>query len=850
MPLTWDVLLRSLREASGLSREGWAVRLGYGRSTVQRWEHGVHVPDAAAEQALLDICRERALFRAYQAGALAGLQVDEETLRRALAGARLQSLSLDFAPTLPRIESNSAALPESFTSFVGRTWEIAEVARLLTAARLLTLTGPGGIGKTRLAVEVARTLAPGFSEGVVFVDLAGVTDSREVLPALARALGLQVRDDDPIERALSDHLRGPRLLLLDNFEQVLEAGPRLLALLSATPELRLLVTSRIALRLSGEQVYAVPPLPLPGTSGGLSLPDVRENPAVRLFVDRVRAVQPDYLLSDEAAVVVAGICRRLDGLPLAIELAAARMRVLSPSALLARLDHRLPLLAAHVAGQPERQHALSATIAWSWDALADGERTLFRRLSVFAGGWTLPAAEAVAGGTSSEVLDGMTALLDHSLIFRTDDDDEPRFDMLATLREFAREKLAEADDDAATSARHAGYVERLVAAAADRAWQSGRVEVELLRPLDAERDNVLAALAWAQNADPELGMRVIGSLSLWFYLRSPREGRQRAETLLLAAGDGCSPTAWARASYTAAVCAVGQLDRAAAVIHLERALPVLRAEGDMRLLPRALSLLAVSLPASQPERALALADEAVGLAREHGSRQELALACHQAALARARVGCEPERARALVLEAEALSAATGADWMGSAADVLLGTLARADGRVEESRRLHAERLEHGTPFTADGGIVELQLLLARQADDSSEVARLRRDALLLARRLGNAALTSRCLIDAAAALVARGQHTQAARLLAAAEPFCDEELSGVLGSSRTEYDAALEAVEAALRSEGMTSAAAGSHPLSLEQSVELALAELEQYDEVSALDECERRAATSGATFG
>ena len=308
--------------------------------------------------------------------------------------------------------------------------------------RLLTLTGPGGTGKTRLALAVAERVAPTFPDGVVFVPLAPLGDPALVASAIAERLGVRERAEQTLRDALVTHLAGKRLLLvLDNFEHLLPAAPLVAELLGACPALRVLTTSRAPLRLSGEHLYPVSPLALPDAGRLPSLEELGQTAAVRLFVERVRAVKPDFALSEANAPAVVEIVRRLDGLPLALELVAARARVLSPAALAARLDRSLPLLTGGAQDLPDRQRTLRETIAWSYDLLRPNEQVLFRRLGVFAGGCTLEAAEAVANlDEPFDVLEGMAALLDASLLQSEEQDAEPRYTMLATVREFAQER--------------------------------------------------------------------------------------------------------------------------------------------------------------------------------------------------------------------------------------------------------------------------------------------------------------------------------------------------------------------------------------------------------------------------
>lgn len=427
-------------------------------------------------------------------------------------------------PPLPKPDFPDAPLPTPLTSFVGREREIEEVAELLRRpeVRLVTLTGPGGVGKTRLALQVAVDLVDSFDD-VVFVALAPVRDAALVLPAVAQVVGIPDVGDRPLADRLALAL-GDRscLLVLDNLEHVLAAGVALADLLVACPRLRLLATSRALLRISGEHGYLVPPLELPNPTRSPAT-DPRTAPAaVRLFVARARAVAPKFTLTDANAAAVAEVCRRLDGLPLAIELAAARSNLLPPAALLAHLEPRLPLLTGGARDQPARLRTMRDAIAWSYDLLTEEEQHLFRRLAVFVGGFTLDAAEAVAGqvararGARLSVLDGVAALVDQSLLrSEGQPDGEPRLAMLETLREFGLDQVEASGEGSELRDAHLAYVLALVEAA-ERDFY-GPAEARWFDRLEAERANLRAALAWAAaRSDAEALLRLARAL-WWFW---------------------------------------------------------------------------------------------------------------------------------------------------------------------------------------------------------------------------------------------------------------------------------------------------------------------------------------------
>ena len=474
-------------------------------------------------------------------------------------------------------------LPAPLTAFVGRERELAGLRALLARreVRLLTVTGPGGVGKTRLAIEAARDLADGFAADARFVPLAPLGSPDLVLPTIARTLGIGESHQGGILRDLTEQLASTELLLvLDNVEHLLAVGPDLVLLLAACPALTLLITSRAALRVSGEHEFAVQPLPLPVERGTWTFDQIAASDAVRLFVDRAEAVQAGFRLTPANAWDAAEICRRLDGLPLAIELAAARVKVFPPRALLARLERRLPLLTGGPREAPARLRTMRDAIAWSHDLLDANEQHLFRRMAVFVGGFTLDAAIDVAGdGTLPEeaVVEGISSLVDKSLLHPAASDDaanddlgEPRFSMLEIVREFALDELARCGAEDAVRRAHAEYFRALAERAEPELRGAG--QVAWIARLETELPNLRAVLDWSlAGGDVETGLRLAGALWWFWFLRNHvAEGRAWFDR---ARATGREPAAAAgKAALGAAVLAWRAAEYAMAKSYAEEAL--------------------------------------------------------------------------------------------------------------------------------------------------------------------------------------------------------------------------------------------------------------------------------------
>ena len=606
----------------------------------------------------------------------------EHRLKDLGAPVRLYQLGGEDFPPLKTLHQTN--LPVTSTPLIGRERELEELYAQLREHRLVTLVGPGGTGKTRLALQVAADAVEDFEHGVWWVPLAPVTDPQRVDAAIAGAVGA----DGPLE----EHFRPRRaLLLLDNFEQIVAGAPRVTALLEAAPHIGVLVTSREPLRIQGEHRYAVDPLD--------------ETDAEALFIERARAVDADFAVNG----AVAEICRRLDGLPLALELAAARIGLLSPDELLARLDRVLPLLTGGARDAPDRQRTLRATIEWSYELLSDEEQRLFANLAVFAGGFTLEAAEAVGG----EGLDVVQSLVDKSLVRRRWDSE--RFLMLETVRQYAVERLEESDERDEVRRRHAQFF-------ADVAENAG-LAVENFGPnvavALAEQDNFRAALAWTIEDDPMLGLRLAWSLENFWVFNDPREGMRWFAALFARADERPSQIRGRALRAFGGACDIAG-EQAEAQKNYEAGLAVFEELDDDAGRARMLHRLALnSMRRGELERATELAEQSLELHLKVGNRFGEAEAVGAlGAIARDRG--QTDRAFELTERSAALAEEAGVGWWVMGMRCELAQLALADGRTEEGEQRAREALQMAAGMRDRGGRVFCVGLLAAVAGERGE----------------------------------------------------------------------------------------------------------------------------------
>ncbi|MGC1785951.1 MAG: protein kinase [Terriglobales bacterium] len=535
-------------------------------------------------------------------------------------------------------ESRPSNLPVQRTAFIGREHEETALRQLLSRAdvRLVTLTGPGGIGKTRLALQVASDVAAEFPGGVCFVPLSAVSDRALIASTIAQALGVRETTNrssqESLQESLKEYVSGldqPTLLLLDNFEHLVSAAPVITQLLTTGSKLKVAVTSQAPLHVYGEHEFPVPPLALPDLKLIPPLEVLSRLPAVALFVERAQAVKREFVLTKENAPAVAAICARLDGLPLGIELAAARIKLLSPAAMLARLESRLNLLIGGARDLPTRQQTLRSTVDWSYGLLNAAEQTLFRRLSVFTGGCTLEGVEAVCDTKSDlglDILDGMASMVDKSLAQQVEQvDAETRFLMLSTIREYALERLAESDDESATRRAHAAYYLVL----AEEGAEDVVAHPEWLDRFEVEHDNFRLALDYLiKTGDAEWGLRLGAALfRFWETREYLTEGRDAITRLLALEGTAARPKLRARLLFAAAVLAGEQGDYTAARQLLEDSLESCLELNDSRGVAVALNALAVNArDRGELPQASLLFERCVAIWRDLGDSADIARA--------------------------------------------------------------------------------------------------------------------------------------------------------------------------------------------------------------------------------
>jgi len=682
------------------------------------------------------------------------------------------------APPVQHSEPRPSNLPVPRTAFIGREQEAAALRQLLDRGdvRLVTLTGPGGIGKTRLALQVAGEIGQQFPSGVAFVSLSVVGDPGMIGSAIAQTLGVRETGNQSAQENLKDYLSGrphPLLLLLDNFEHLVEAAPVISDLLSVGPKLKIVVTSQSPLHVYGEHEFPVPPLALPDPKSLLPLDVLSRLPAIALFVERARAVKHDFALTSENAAAVVAVCARLDGLPLAIELAAARIKLLTPSDMLARLESCLNLLTGGARDLPTRQQTLRGTVDWSYGLLNPAEQTLFRRLSVFLGGCTLEAVEAVcntAGDLRLDVLDGVASMVDKSLAQQVEKaTGETRFVMLSTIREYALERLAASDEAAATRRSHAAYYLVL----AEEGALEAEAHPEWLDRFEMEHDNFRAALEYLiKTGDAEWGLRLGSALfHFWETREYLSEGRSRIAELLALEGAAARPKLRSRLLFCAAVLASDQGDYTSAQQLFEESLETCLELNDNRGVAVALNALALNArERGELATASLLFEKCLAIWRDTGDQTDVARALSNLANVTKLQG-EPARASALYDECLAIFRKVG-DVAGIAWTLnYQGDVARESNDLKAARSFYEQSLA-AFSLSRDGWGIASALSdlagLSWEQGDSDQARRLYGESIQMFHNLGHKRGVARVLECLAANAAAQSNAVQSLHFAGAA----------------------------------------------------------------------------------
>ena len=731
------------------------------------------------------------------------------------------------------VEAMTANLPVQRTGFVGREKEIAAVKDLLLRqdVRLVTVTGPGGIGKTRLAVQVAGGLVECFPGGTYFVPLSALSEPGLIASTIVQTLGIREAGGqsalDILKRNLQDSSRAPILLLLDNFEHLVQAAPTVSDLLASCPNLRILVTSRAALHVYGEHEFPVPPLALPDSRSKPSVEILSRCPAVALFVQRAVAAKPDFGLNPENAPVVAEICARLDGLPLAIELAAARVKVLSPSLMLTRLASRLQLLTGGARDLPRRQQTLRAAIDWSYDLLSAAEQKLFRRLSVFVGGCNLEGVEAVCDtkvDLDLDLLDGMASMVDKSLMQQVEPaKEESRFVMLDTIREYALEKLQASGEQPLTKRAHAAYC--LVLAEEEATEECRAQPAQWQERFALEYDNFRAGLDWlTETGDAEWGLRLGTALFRFWEIREYlAEGRDRLGKLLKLAGAQVPTKPRARALFAAGVLAGEQGDFASADTLIGESQDIAHQLGDktgVAVCQNALAVLACDR--GDVAKSRALFEESLVLWRELGDQTAVARALSNLANVFKLQG-DYDRVRSL--QAECLSIfrelgdRTGIAWTLN----YQGDVARHHGDTAAARRLYEQGLEIFRELEDRWGIAGTLAdlgSLAREQENYSAAHSLYAESIKLFQELDHKRGIARLLECSACSAAAQREAERSLRLAGAAAALRQHIGAPLTSAEQAKLETSLQAARQALTDTVATKAWLEGWALSVEKAIE------------------------------
>jgi predicted ATPase/class 3 adenylate cyclase/Tfp pilus assembly protein PilF len=739
-------------------------------------------------------------------------------------------------PPLKSLDSLPNNLPSQLTTFIGREREMGDVEALLKTTRLLTLTGPGGCGKTRLSLQVAAHVLDDYPDGVWLVELASLADPALVVQEITSALGVREEPGRPLFTTLTDYLKSRSLLLvLDNCEHLATAcAQTAAALLRACPNLRILASSRERLDVPGETLWRVPSLSLPDPrrlprQRGQLVASLSRYEAVRLFVDRSTSILPSFAVTEQNALAVAQVCRRLDGIPLAIELAAARVKVLSVEQITARLDDRFKLLTGGSRTLLPRQQTLRALIDWSYDLLSEAERLLMRRLTVFAGGWTLEAAEAVCAGEGMEeyeVLDLLSQLVDKSLVLVDDHEREPRYQLLETIREYGREHLCGSGEETVLRERHRDWYLQL--AEGSELELPGPGQAERLNRLETEHDNLRTALGWCvERGDTEAGLRLGAALGPFWSVRGYlTEGRNRLAELLALPGAEARTAVRLKALHRAGLLAHRQGEVEAARSLFKESLEIARELGDSAGIAAAVSSLGrLALTQGVYAEAQILFEESLALSRESGDKRGIAAALNELGRLAQSQG-DDVSARSLFQQSLTIRRELGDQWGIAVLLNNLGWVSQNHDALEAARSFYEESLAIWRDL-GDNRNLAISLLnlalVAQQQNDHEQAALRYEESLVLFRELGDRFGIAACLKELGGLAIAQTRPERAARLYGAAHVL--REMIGVPlpPADAAEYERCLAATRDQLGQDAFTAAWAEGCAMSLEEIMAFAL---------------------------